>query len=332
LKRALITGISGQDGSYLAELLVAKGYRVFGTVRREGLHPNLRHVQDKIALTTIDLLNAEDVKAYVESVAPDEIYHLAAKTFVPSSFDAPEDVIAFSVRSVGNLLEAVTSLTPPNPPVGPGGKIKLFYASSSEVFGSASESPQAETTPFSPRSPYGEGKALATKLVREAREVHGAFACSGILFNHESPRRGANFVTRKITRGAAAILRGEQETLELGDLDARRDWGYAAEYAEAMWRMLQADAPDDFVIATGETHSVREFCELAFGELGLDYAKFVRVNPAFVRAPEAVQLVGDASKAKRVLNWQAQTPFPDLVKMMVRADSESLRDSSLRSE
>lgn len=312
MKRALITGISGQDGSYLAELLLANGYQVFGAVRGDvsARFSNLEQVRERITLAAVDLLIADDVKAYVTSIAPDEIYHLAAKTFVPSSFDQPEDVIAFSVRSVTNLLDAR-------------GNAKFFFASSSEVFGNASDSPQSETTPLHPRSPYGEAKALATKLVREARDVHGAFACSGILFNHESPRRGANFVTRKITRGAAAIKRGEQEILELGDLDARRDWGYAGEYVDAMRRMLQADEPDDFVLATGVTYSVREFCEAAFGELGLDYETHVRVNPAFVRAPEAAQLVGDASKAKRVLDWQARTPFAELVRMMVRADYEA---------
>lgn len=311
--RALITGITGQDGSYLAELLLEKKYEVFGLVRN---HPNsnfthIEHLRDRIQLMQADVQNAREVNDLVHAVRPDEIYHLAAKTFVPSSFEKPEHVTEFAVRSVTNLLEAISETNP---------ACRFFHASSSEVFGNAVESPQSENTPLNPRSPYGEAKVLGQKLTTEARELQNLFAVSGILFNHESPRRGLNFVTRKITRTAAAIKLGKAQTLELGDLDARRDWGFAGEYVDAMWRMLQAQTPEDFVIATGTTHSVREFCELAFAELDLNYQVYVRVNPEFVRAHEAVQLVGNPAKAQRVLDWQARTPFAELVKMMVHAD------------
>ncbi|MCB9357639.1 MAG: GDP-mannose 4,6-dehydratase [Calditrichaeota bacterium] len=331
--RALITGITGQDGSYLAELLLAQGYHVSGTVRKNSPTSNIEHLRSQIALLETDLLDRDSVMSAVRQAAPDEVYHLAAKTFVPSSHEDPQSVIEFAERSVGNLLAALKGLTPPNPPGGPEGdrNLKFFHAASAEVFGDATESPQSESTPFHPRSPYGEAKVVGFELTKQARARDGIFAVSGILFNHESPRRGEKFVTRKITRGAAMIKLGQAKSLELGDLDARRDWGYAPEYVDAMHRMLHAESPEDFVLATGRTHSVREFCDIAFSELGLDYRDYVRVNSEFVRPPEAMQLVGNSAEAKRLLGWEAQLPFAELVKRMVNHDLALLRDSSLRS-
>ncbi len=320
MKRALITGISGQDGSYLAELLLAKDYHVWGMVRESSAHhANIEQIRSRLTLLDTDLLDTEAVEQVVRETAPDEIYHLAAPTFVPKSFQDPQGVLEFAERSVTNLIDAIRGVNP---------AIKLFHAASAEIFGSATESPQSETTPLHPRNPYGEAKALGHALTVQAREQYGLFAVSGILFNHESPRRSLQFVTRKIVCGAVDISLGLTDSLELGDLEARRDWGYAPEYVDAMWRMLQTKSPEDFVIATGQTHSVRDFCELAFGELDLDYRQFVKVNPEFIRPREEHQLVGNPAKAKRLLDWEARMPFPDMVKLMVRAEMQASLDQS----
>lgn len=320
MKRALITGISGQDGSYLAELLLAKDYHIWGTVRESSAqYANIEQIHSRLTLLDTDLLDTEAVKQVVRETAPDEIYHLAAPTFVPNSFQDPQGVLEFAERSVKNLLDAIRAGHH---------ACKFFHAASAEIFGSAQESPQSETTPLHPRNPYGEAKALGHTLTVQAREQSGLFAVSGILFNHESPRRSLQFVTRKIVCGAVDINLGLTDSLELGNLEARRDWGFAPEYVDAMWRMLQAKSPEDFVIATGQTHSVRDFCELAFGELDLDYRQFVKVNPQFVRPREEHQLVGNPAKAKRLLDWEARMPFSDMVKLMVRTEMQASLDQS----
>ena len=316
-KSALITGITGQDGSYLAEFLLNKGYKVFGTVRRLSTPnmENIKHLVHDVELLSADLLDQSSLADAVKEAQPDEVYNLAAQSFVKASWDQPVLTGEFTALGVTRILEAIRSVNP---------KIKYYQASSSEMFGKVVEVPQKETTRFHPRSPYGVAKAYGHYITLNYRESYNMFAVSGILFNHESPRRGIEFVTRKITNAVARIHLGKQDKLELGNMDAKRDWGYAADYVEAMWLMLQQDAPEDFVIATGETHSVREFVELAFASVGIkDWEKYVVSNhPKHVRPAEVDLLIGDSSKAEKVLGWKPKTTFPELVDMMVKADIE----------
>ena len=322
MKRALITGITGQDGSYLAELLLRKGYEVHGLIRRASTFNTSRidhlyrdlHEQDvRLKLHYGDLTDALALTGVLAETRPDEIYHLAAQSHVRVSFEIPVTTGEIGALGTLRLLEAIrhTGLTD---------RVRYYQASSSEMFGKVAETPQTEATPFAPRSPYGCAKLYAYWVAANYREAYGLHASNGILFNHESPRRGETFVTRKITRAAARIKLGLQEKLYLGNLEARRDWGYAAEYVEAMWLMLQQETPDDYVIATGETHSVREFCEAAFSRLGLDWQDHVEIDPKYHRPLEVDLLVGDASKAKVQLGWEAKTKFQDLVSLMVDAD------------
>jgi GDPmannose 4,6-dehydratase len=312
-KRALITGITGQDGSYLAELLLEKGYEVHGMVRRssEEKFERINHLRDRIRLHQGDLLDQYSLASLLVSIKPDEVYNLAAQSFVPTSWNQPVLTGEFTALGVTKMLEAIRHTLPGT---------RFYQASSSEMFGKVKEVPQTEDTPFYPRSPYGVAKAYGHFITVNYRESFGLFAVSGILFNHESPRRGLEFVTRKVTHGAARIKLGLQEKLALGNLDAQRDWGFAGDYVEAMWRMLQADAPDDYVVATNETHTVRELCEIAFARLGLDWQKHVVIDPAFVRPAEVDVLIGDPAKAKRVLGWKPRVLFRELVEMMVDAD------------
>jgi len=323
-KKALITGITGQDGSYLTELLLAKGYEVYGIIRRASTFNTQRldHVyQDphekgtRLHLIFGDLTDTSTVYNVLTQVMPDEVYNLGAQSHVKVSFDIPE----YTGNSVGlgtvRVLEAIHRL---------GLKTKFYQASSSEMFGKVQEAPQTEKTPFYPRSPYSVAKLYAHWMTINYRESHGMYACSGILFNHESPRRGETFVTRKITRAIAHIQAGLQEKLYMGNLDAKRDWGYAKEYVEAMWLMLQQDKPDDYVIATGKTHSVREFLEEAFKYVGMDYKKYVEFDERYLRPAEVDMLIGDAGKAKKQLGWAPKTTFKELVKIMVDADVEEL--------
>lgn len=313
MKRALITGITGQDGSYLAELLLDKGYKVYGMVRRSSTETfsRISHIKDQLELRQADLLDELSLIKLMEEVQPDEIYNLAAMSFVPTSWDQPILTSEFTAAGVVRMLEAMRRVCP---------KAKLYQASSSEMFGKVRTVPQNEETPFYPRSPYGVSKAFGHYITVNYRESYDLFAVSGILFNHESPRRGMEFVTRKVTHGAAAIKLGMADELRMGNLDARRDWGFAGDYVEAMWLMLQHETPDDFVIATGEDHSVRDLVELAFGHVGLDWEKYVKIDPAFIRPAEVDLLLGDASKAKRELGWTPKTDFKGLVEMMVDAD------------
>ena len=337
-KRALITGITGQDGSYLAELLLAKGYEVWGMIRRSSSFNTGRidhvyqdpHEQDvRLRLYYGDLNDASSVNKILKQVRPHEIYNLGAQSHVKVSFEVPEYTAEVTGVGAVRMLEAMRDL---------GLEARYYQASSSELYGKVLETPQRETTPFYPRSPYGAAKAYAFYITRNYREAYGMFAVNGILFNHESPRRGETFVTRKVTMAAARIAGGKQDRLFLGNLDARRDWGYAADYVEAMWMMLQADEPDDFVIATGETHSVREFCELAFAEVklpltwkgegekevGVDREGRVRIqiDPRYYRPTEVDLLLGDSTKARQKLGWRPKVGFQELVRMMVRADME----------
>ncbi|MCS7048259.1 MAG: GDP-mannose 4,6-dehydratase [Verrucomicrobiae bacterium] len=325
MKRALITGITGQDGSYLAELLLSKGYEVHGIIRRASTFntgridhlyqdPHLRGT--RLFLHYGDLTDSVNLVKLLYDLKPDEIYHLAAQSHVRVSFDIPEYTADTTALGTIRILEAMRET---------GVKSRFYQASSSEMYGKVAEIPQRETTPFHPRSPYGVSKVFAYWATVNYRESYNMFAVNGILFNHESPRRGETFVTRKITRAVAHIKAGLQDKLYLGNLDAKRDWGYAKEYVEAMWLMLQQDQPDDYVIATGETHSVREFCEEAFGYVGLDWQKYVEIDPRYFRPAEVDILIGDASKAKRVLGWEPRTKFKDLVRLMVDADMEDLR-------
>ncbi len=316
-KRALITGITGQDGSYLAELLLEKGYNVFGVIRRASA-PNLwriQHLLDRITLRPADLLDQLSLIRVLADVRPSEVYNLAAMSFVPASWDQPMLTGEFNAQGVTRMLEAVRHVDP---------SIRLYQASSSEMFGKVREVPQTELTPFYPRSPYGVSKVFAHYITVNYRESYDLFAVSGILFNHESPRRGLEFVTRKVTDGVARIKRGLSESLKLGNLDAKRDWGFAGDYVHAMWLMLQQDHADDFVIATGRTHSVGQLVEVAFGHAGLDWRKHVAIDPAFLRPAEVDLLVGDASKARAKLGWTPQVDFEGLIKMMVDADVERL--------
>jgi GDPmannose 4,6-dehydratase len=315
--RALITGITGQDGSYLAELLLEKGYEVHGMVRRSSTETfqRLAGVRDSITLHTGDLLDQRSLVDVLRETEADEIYNLAAMSFVAASWNQPVLTAEFTGVGVTRMLEAMREVRP---------DARFYQASSSEMFGKVQEVPQRETTPFYPRSPYGVAKAYGHFITVNYRESYDLFACSGILFNHEGQRRGLEFVTRKITHGAAAIKLGLQDKLALGNLDAERDWGYAKDYVEAMWLMLQQDEPDDYVIATGESHSVRELVEVAFAHAGLDPDKHVRIDPRFLRPAEVEHLIGDASKAREKLGWEPRTSFEEMVRLMVDADLELL--------
>ena len=318
-KRAVITGITGQDGSYLAELLLERGYEVFGVIRRLSA-PNvwrIEHLTDRITLRPADLLDQLSLIRLLADVRPHEVYNLAAMSFVPASWDQPMLTGEFNAQGVTRVLEAIRHVDP---------SIKLYQASSSEMFGKVREVPQTELTPFYPRSPYGVSKVYGHYITVNYRESYGLFACSGILFNHESPRRGLEFVTRKVTDGVARIKLGLADTLSLGNLDAQRDWGFAGDYVRAMWLMLQQEQPDDYVIATGESHSVRELVELAFGHVGLSWQKYVRLDSAFLRPAEVDHLVGDASKARKQLGWAPSVDFRGLVGMMVDSDLKRLGD------
>jgi GDPmannose 4,6-dehydratase len=317
-KTALITGITGQDGSYLAELLLEKGYRVVGMTRRTStdVHERIQHIVDDIEFVSGDLLDQTSITSIVESIKPSEVYNLAAQSFVPASWAQPVLTGEFTALGVTRVLEAIRSVNP---------KIKFYQASSSEMFGKVQETPQRETTPFYPRSPYGVAKVYGHWITVNYRESYDLFAVSGILFNHETPRRGREFVTRKISDGVARIKLDLAKDLVLGNLDAKRDWGFAGDYVKAMWMMLQQDEPDDYVIATGRTHSVRDFCRIAFEAAGLGpYEDYVKTDARFMRPAEVDLLVGDASKAKRVLGWEPETSFEDLVEMMVKADIDRL--------
>jgi GDPmannose 4,6-dehydratase len=316
-RTALITGITGQDGSYLAELLLDKGYDVVGVVRRTShdSYERIGHLLDRVRVVAADLLDQHSLTTVVRDARPDEIYNLAAQSFVPTSWTQPVLTGEFTALGVTRLLEAVRLAHP---------AARFYQASSSEMFGKAVETPQRETTPFYPRSPYGVAKVYGHWITVNYRESYGLYAVSGILFNHESPRRGLEFVTRKVSHAVARIVRGRERELRLGNLDAQRDWGFAGDYVDAMWRMLQAPEPRDYVIGTGETHTVRELCEIAFGHVGLDWRKFVKVDPAFVRPAEVDVLQADASRARNELDWRPAVNFAQLVKMMVDADLERL--------
>jgi GDPmannose 4,6-dehydratase len=314
-KRAIITGITGQDGSYLAELLLEKGYEVVGVVRRASA-PNFWRIQpilDRVTLRPADLLDQLSLIRLVDEVRPHEFYNLAAMSFVPASWDQPMLTGEFNAQGVTRVLEAIRQVDP---------KVRLYQASSSEMFGKVREVPQTEMTPFYPRSPYGVSKVFAHYITVNYRESYGLFAVSGMLFNHESPRRGLEFVTRKVTDGVARIKLGLAKTLSLGNLDAHRDWGFAGDYVRAMWLMLQQEQPDDFVIATGIAHSVRDLVEVAFGHAGLDWQKYVTLDPKLIRPAEVEHLIGDCTKARTQLGWQPVVDFAGLVRMMVDADLE----------
>ena len=320
-KTALITGITGQDGSYLAELLLDKGYEVHGMVRRLSSenHHRLEGFRDRINLHTGDLLDQRSMGDIIRACEPDEIYNLAAMSFVGASWNQPTLTAEFTGVGVTRLLEAMREARP---------EARFYQASSSEMFGKVRETPQNELTPFYPRSPYGVAKVYAHFITVNYRESYGLFACSGILFNHESPRRSLEFVTRKITHAAAAIKLGLADELALGNLEARRDWGYAPDFVEAMWRMLQQDEPDDYVVGTGETHSVGELVDISFAHLGLDPAQYVREDPKFMRPAEVDLLIADPSKAHEVLDWRPSVDFEQLVKLMIDADLALLNEGS----
>jgi GDPmannose 4,6-dehydratase len=314
-KRAIITGITGQDGSYLAEFLVAKGYEVIGTVRRSSA-PNywrIQHLLDRITIKPADLLDQLSIIRVIDEVRPHELYNLAAMSFVPASWEQPLLTGEFNAQGVTRVLEAVRRIDP---------SIRIYQASSSEMFGKVREVPQTELTPFYPRSPYGVSKVFAHYITVNYRESYDLFAVSGILFNHESPRRGLEFVTRKVTDGVARIKLGLSDTLTLGNLEAKRDWGFAGDYVKAMWLMLQQDRPDDYVVATGIGHSVNDLVEVAFGHAGLDWRKHVTLDPGLIRPAEVEHLVGDCSKARTLLGWEPSVDFAGLIRMMVDADLE----------
>ena len=320
-KTALITGITGQDGSYLAEFLLRRGYRVVGMTRRSStdVHERIAHLMDDIAFVSGDLLDQTSITSIVRDVRPNEIYNLAAQSFVPTSWTQPVLTGEFTALGVTRVLEAIRAVDP---------AIRMYQASSSEMFGKVHETPQTETTPFHPRSPYGVAKVYGHWITVNYRESYDLYACSGMLFNHESPRRGKEFVTRKISDGVARIKLGLQNELRLGNLDAKRDWGFAGDYVRAMWLMLQAEQPVDYVVATGVTHSVRDFARAAFAAADLDWERYVVVDPAFYRPAEVDVLVGDASKAYRELGWEPEASFDRLVEMMVQADLDRLRSSA----
>ena len=321
-KRARITGITGQDGSYLAELLLDKGYEVFGLIRRLSA-PNvwrIQHLLERVTLLQGDLLDQLSLIKAVETSQPHEFYNLAAMSFVPASWDQPMLTGEFNAQGVTRALEAVRAVNP---------KIRFYQASSSEMYGRVREVPQTEMTPFYPRSPYGVTKVFGHYITVNYRESYDLFACSGILFNHESPRRGIEFVTRKITDGVARIKLGHADKLMLGNRDACRDWGFSGDYVRAMWLMLQQDQPDDYVIATGEAHSVQEFVEVAFGHVGLDWQKHVGIDARYLRPAEVDHLIGDPAKAKKELGWEPSVNFTQLVTMMVDADIDRIKSGQL---
>jgi len=317
-KRALITGITGQDGSYLAEFLLEKGYDVFGIVRRSSTESceRIKHLKDKVMILQGDLTDPHSLITAIKESNPDEIYNLAAQSFVPTSWNQPELTGNVTGLGVTRMLEAIRATNP---------KIKFYQASSSEMFGKVQETPQSEKTPFYPRSPYGIAKLYGHWLTVNYRESYGMFTCSGILFNHESPRRGYEFVTRKITNAVARIKLGLQKELRLGNLDVKRDWGFAGDYVKAMWLMLQQDKPDDYVIGTGISHSVREFTKTAFNYVGLNYKDYVKVGPNFLRPAEVYLLRANPAKAREKLGWKPTVSFNQLVKMMVDADLELVK-------
>jgi GDPmannose 4,6-dehydratase len=322
MKKAIITGVTGQDGSYLSEFLLTKGYDVHGVVRRASTEnfDRIAHLAGKITLHQADLLDQLSIVEVLKEVRPEEVYNLAAMSFVPTSWKQPVLTGEFTGIGVTRVLEAVRLLDPKG--------VRFYQASSSEMFGKVQETPQRETTPFYPRSPYGVAKVYGHFITVNYRESYGMYCCNGILFNHESPRRGREFVTRKVTDGAARIKLGLATELRLGNLDARRDWGFAGDYVEAMWLMLQQDKPDDYVVATGETHSVEELVHTAFELVGLDWRRYVVQDPALVRPAEVDLLIGDAAKARRVLGWKPKVGFTELVRRMVEADLERLRERS----
>ena len=319
MKRALITGITGQDGSYLAELLLEKGYEVHGMVRRASTEnfERINHIADRIHLHQADLLDQLSIVDVMKASDPTEVYNLAAQSFVPTSWKQPVLTGEFTAIGVTRMLEAIRLLGKDS--------IRFYQASSSEMFGKVQAVPQTEDTPFYPRSPYGVAKLYGHWITINYRESYGIYGVSGILFNHESPRRGREFVTRKVTDGAARIKLGLSKELRLGNLDAKRDWGFAGDYVKAMWLMLQQDTPDDYVIATGETHTVKRLVELAFGAVDLDWQKYVVLDPAFVRPAEVDLLIGSPAKAEKQLGWKPETSFEKLIEMMVRADLDRLK-------
>ena len=319
---ALITGITGQDGSYLAEFLLNKGYQVVGMVRRTSTlnFERIRHIQKRLTLVSGDLLDQASLMAAIKEYRPQDVYNLAAQSFVPTSWSQPVFTGEVAALGVTRLLDAIRQADP---------QIRFYQASSSEMFGRVREIPQGETTPFYPRSPYGVAKVYGHWITVNYRESYGLFACSGILFNHESPRRGLEFVTRKVTDGVARIKLGLEQEVRLGNLDARRDWGYAGDYVRAMWLMLQQDQPDDYVVGTGQTHSVREWCQAAFGHVGLDYADWVKVDPRFMRPADVDLLVSDPTKARTALDWVPDVSFEKLVATMVDADLARLQGEEL---
>jgi len=322
-KRALITGITGQDGSYLAELLLDQGYEVFGMIRRLSA-PNvgrIEHLLDRVTLKPADLLDQLSLLRLLDEVRPHELYNLAAMSFVPASWDQPMLTGEFNSQGVTRILDAIRRVDP---------AIRFYQASSSEMFGKVREVPQTELTPFYPRSPYGVSKVFAHYITVNYRESYNLFAVSGMLFNHESPRRGIEFVTRKVSDGVARVKLGLADSLPIGNLDAQRDWGFAGDYVRAMWLMLQQDQPDDYVIATGVCHSVRELVEIAFARVGLDWQKYVKVDPALLRPAEVDHLLGDSSKARKALGWSPQVDFRRLVEMMVDADVERVSAKAAR--
>ena len=318
-KRALITGITGQDGSYLAEFLLRQGYEVYGVVRRSSVSTaeRIQHLLDKITFIQADLLDQTSLIDAIRQARPQEVYNLAAQSFVPTSWNQPVLTGEFTALGVIRVLEAIRAVD---------STIRFYQASSSEMYGKPIEVPQRETTPFHPRSPYGVAKVYGHHITVNYRESYDLFACSGILFNHESPARGVEFVTRKVTQGAAKIKLGLAKELRLGNLEAQRDWGFAGDYVEAMWRMLQQDEADDYVVATGVAHSVKDLLQVAFESAGLDWQEFVKVDEAFLRPAEVDHLLGDASKAKKKLGWQAKMSFSELIALMVEHDTYRLKN------
>ncbi len=319
-KTALITGITGQDGSYLAELLLEKGYEVYGIIRRSSnfntqridhIFKDIHEKENKLHLVYGDLSDASSIGAIIRKVMPDEVYNLAAQSHVKVSFEIPEYTADITAMGSLRILEAIRQFCP---------KAKYYQASSSEMYGKVKETPQSEKTPFHPRSPYGVSKVFSYWITKNYRESYDMFACNGILFNHESPRRGETFVTKKITKAIAKIKAGKQKKLYLGNLDAKRDWGYAKDYVEAMWLMLQSEKPEDFVIATGETHSVKEFLEEAFNLVGLNWQDYVEIDQRYFRPAEVDLLIGNPQKAKEILNWEPKTKFKELVRIMLKED------------
>jgi GDPmannose 4,6-dehydratase len=323
MPRALITGITGQDGSYLADFLLEKGYEVIGMVRRSSTvnFDRIRHIQDRVTLVPGDLLDQASLVDILQEYCPGEVYNLAAQSFVPTSWKQPVFTGEVTALGVTRLLDAIRLVDP---------KVRFYQASSSEMFGRVQEVPQNEQTPFYPRSPYGVAKVYGHWITVNYRESYGLFACSGILFNHGSPRRGLEFVERKVSYGAARIKLGLAKELRLGNLDSRRDWGYAGDYVQAMWLMLQQERPDDYVVGSGQTHSIRELCEIAFNYLGLDWREYVVVDPKYYRPAEVDLLVSDPAKARRVLGWEPTVAFSDLIRMMVDEDMEALQSQQNR--